>query len=56
MVIEKASEYVLKTIKLLGEAGIDCPRVTGGGTGTYQFEAGIGVWDEIQAGSYVSWM
>ena len=50
--IEKASEYVLKTIKLLGGAGIDCPRVTGGGTGTYQFEAGTGVWDEIQAGSY----
>ncbi len=50
--IEKASKYVLKTIEFLKKAGINCPLVTGGGTGTYQFEAGTGVWDEIQAGSY----
>ena len=35
--IEKASKYVLKTIELLKKAGINCPLVTGGGSGTYQF-------------------
>ena len=38
---------------LLAEHGIACPTVTGSGTGTYAFEAASGVYNEIQAGSYI---
>lgn len=33
--------------------GIDCPLVTGAGTGTFWFDAASGVWGELQAGSYL---
>jgi D-serine deaminase-like pyridoxal phosphate-dependent protein len=33
--------------------GIACPLVSGGGTGTFVFEAASGVWGELQAGSYL---
>jgi len=33
--------------------GIACPLVTGGGTGSFVFEAGSGLWGELQCGSYV---
>jgi D-serine deaminase-like pyridoxal phosphate-dependent protein len=33
--------------------GIKCPLVTGGGTGTFVFEAASGLWGELQAGSYL---
>ncbi len=41
------------TKALLLAHGIECPVVTGGGTGTHSFDAASGVFDEIQAGSYV---
>jgi D-serine deaminase-like pyridoxal phosphate-dependent protein len=34
-------------------AGIACPLVTGGGTGTFTLEAASGVYGELQAGSYL---
>jgi len=34
-------------------AGIVCPLVSGAGTGTFTFEAGSGVYGELQPGSYV---
>lgn len=34
-------------------AGIACPLVTGGGTGTFAFDAASGVWGELQCGSYL---
>jgi 3-hydroxy-D-aspartate aldolase len=34
------------------QAGIDCPLVTGAGTGTFYEEAQSGLWGELQAGSY----
>lgn len=34
-------------------AGFSCDIVTGGGTGTFPYEAGSGVYNEIQPGSYV---
>lgn len=34
-------------------AGIVCPLVTGAGTGTFVFEAGSGVYGELQPGSYL---
>ena len=37
----------------VGAAGIACPLVTGGGTGTCSADAASGVWGELQAGSYL---
>jgi D-serine deaminase-like pyridoxal phosphate-dependent protein len=34
-------------------SGIACPLVTGGGTGTFGFDAASGVWGELQCGSYL---
>lgn len=41
------------TVDGLARAGIDCPAVSGGGTGTFELEAGSGVYTEVQAGSYL---
>lgn len=51
-VIETASQHVQHTKRLLKQAGIDCPIVTGAGSGTFMFEVESGAWDEIQCGSY----
>ncbi|XP_059172864.1 3-hydroxy-D-aspartate aldolase-like [Physella acuta] len=40
-------------LSALKESGIDCNYVTGGGTGTFHYEAGSGVFTEVQPGSYV---
>jgi len=34
-------------------SGVACPLVTGGGTGTFAFDAASGVWGELQCGSYL---
>lgn len=47
-VVEKARSIV----DALAAQGIPCPIVTGGGTGTFEFEAASGVFTEIQPGSY----
>ena len=52
-VINNSALQVKNTKTLLQEAGIGCPIVTGAGTGTFMFEVELGVWDEIQPGSYV---
>ena len=52
-VIKDASVQVQSTKALLKQAGIPCPVVTGAGSGTFMFEVELGVWDEIQPGSYV---
>jgi D-serine deaminase-like pyridoxal phosphate-dependent protein len=51
--IERAAQHVVHTKRLLEQAGIPCPIVTGAGNGTYMLEVQTGVWDEIQPGSYV---
>ena len=51
--IERAADAVRSMKKLLKEKGIDCPVVTGAGSGTFMFEVQTGAWDEIQPGSYV---
>jgi 3-hydroxy-D-aspartate aldolase len=51
-VIETAAQHVFHTKRLLQEAGIACPIVTGAGSGTFMLEVGAGAWDEIQPGSY----
>jgi 3-hydroxy-D-aspartate aldolase len=51
--IERAAQHVEHTKRLLRDAGIDCPTVTGAGSGTFMFEVQSGTWNEIQAGSYI---
>jgi 3-hydroxy-D-aspartate aldolase len=48
-----AAAKVKVTLDLLAEEGLPAATVTGGGTGTYQFDAASGVYTEIQPGSYV---
>jgi D-serine deaminase-like pyridoxal phosphate-dependent protein len=51
--IEFAAGKVLETRKLLEKSGLECPTVTGAGSGTFMFEVESGAWNEIQPGSYV---
>jgi len=51
-VIETAAQHVQHTKRLLKQAGIACPVVTGAGSGTFMLEVEAGAWDEIQPGSY----
>ncbi len=51
--IDAAAQAVGRTKALLKQHGIDCPMVTGAGSGTFMFEVESGAWDEIQPGSYV---
>ncbi len=52
-VITNAALLVKNTKTMLLGAGIACATVTGAGSGTFMFEVELGVWDEIQPGSYV---
>ena len=56
---DRRTQY-LAAAKLLGDtrdaivaAGIPCPLVSGGGTGTYNIDAETRVFTELQAGSYI---
>jgi 3-hydroxy-D-aspartate aldolase len=51
-VIETAAQHVQHTKRLLAQAGIACPIVTGAGSGTFMLEVEAGAWNEIQCGSY----
>ncbi len=51
--IERAAVLVRTAQASLAEAGVQCPLVTGAGTGTFAMEAASGVWGELQCGSYV---
>lgn len=51
--IEQAAEEVRATTDLLSRCGLPVETVTGGGTGSFEFELGTGVWDELQCGSYI---
>jgi D-serine deaminase-like pyridoxal phosphate-dependent protein len=51
--IEHATVLVRTAQASLAEAGVQCPLVTGAGTGTFALEAASGVWGELQCGSYV---
>lgn len=48
-----AIDLTRSTVDLLGRQGIPCEIVAGAGTGTWEFEAASGVYNELQAGSYV---
>ena len=51
--IEQAAEGVRASRAALAASGVDCPIVTGAGSGSYLFEVETGAWNEIQPGSYV---
>jgi 3-hydroxy-D-aspartate aldolase len=51
--IRGAVEKAAMTRDLLHANGIACDDVTGAGTGTFEFEAGSGVYTELQCGSYI---
>jgi D-serine deaminase-like pyridoxal phosphate-dependent protein len=50
--VNGAAEAVRRTIDALAKIGLTCPAVTGGGTGTFEYELASGVYTEIQPGSY----
>ena len=51
--IAHARTIAADCVAVLAAAGIAVNRVTGAGTGTYLLEAGSGVWNEVQPGSYI---
>jgi D-serine deaminase-like pyridoxal phosphate-dependent protein len=51
--ITGAVERVKETLRALQAVGLSAGNVTGAGTGSYENEAGSGVYTELQAGSYV---
>ncbi len=51
--IEHAAALAAATKEMLTRTGIDCPLVTGAGTGSFRFEIETGVYGELQCGSYV---
>lgn len=48
-----AAEITRATVAHLAQAGLACEIVGGAGTGTYNLEAATGIWNELQAGSYI---
>ena len=51
--IGRAATLARDTRDLLRRGGLDCPLITGAGTGSFRFEIETGVYDELQCGSYV---
>jgi D-serine deaminase-like pyridoxal phosphate-dependent protein len=51
--IQHAAELADHTKTQLLRSGLECPVITGAGTGSYRFEIESGVYDELQCGSYV---
>src|SRR4051794_3404181 len=51
--IANAVEKAAMTRDLLEANGFSCDNITGAGTGTFEFEAGSGVYTELQCGSYI---
>ncbi len=47
-----AARIAASYAQLLRESGIACDTITGGGTGSVEFDAASGVYTELQAGSY----
>lgn len=51
--IEERTAYLRTVLAALEKAGLRAEVVTGGGTGTHEIDAALGVLTELQAGSYV---
>lgn len=50
--LDIAIAMVRDAVAALGAAGLEAELVSGGGTGSYPFETGSGVFNELQCGSY----
>ncbi len=50
--IDAAIDSVRRTVEQLRQQGLGCDIIGGAGTGTFEFEAASGLYNEIQAGSY----
>ena len=50
--LDAAIHMVKDAVESLKAEGIACELVSGGGTGSYYFEAGSGIYNELQCGSY----
>ncbi|MGR3715377.1 MAG: DSD1 family PLP-dependent enzyme [Thermohalobaculum sp.] len=51
--IGRAGEMTRHTVAMLADQGLECETVAGAGTGTFEIEAASGIWNELQAGSYI---
>ncbi len=51
--IGQAADDVRRSLDALAKAGLECEVVSGAGTGTFRHETAAGLWNELQAGSYV---
>jgi D-serine deaminase-like pyridoxal phosphate-dependent protein len=51
--IARTADLTQQTVDLLAREGLTCETVGGAGTGTFEFEAASGVFNELQAGSYI---
>ena len=51
--IARAVAQVEETLGALGKVGLKAETIGGGGTGTYEHEAGSRVYNELQCGSYI---
>jgi len=51
--IEERTAYLSDIIRRLTDAGLPPDLVTGGGTGTHRIDGALGVFNELQVGSYV---
>ena len=51
--VAEAAGKTRQALAALEAAGLDCPLVTGGGTGTHRHDIAEGPWQELQAGSYI---
>jgi D-serine deaminase-like pyridoxal phosphate-dependent protein len=49
----RAATLVREAQQSIASAGIACPLVTGGGTGTFVFDVASSLWGELQVGSYL---
>jgi 3-hydroxy-D-aspartate aldolase len=51
--IARTIDLTKQTVDLLKREGLECETVGGAGTGTFELEAASGVFNELQAGSYI---
>jgi hypothetical protein len=54
LAVEKVVTKAKAVVEALREAGLECSVVTGGGTGTFEFEAASGVYTEVRHSSYLT--
>ena len=51
--VQEAVDKLARTREVLDKADLECRTITGGGTGTYRYDAASGIYNEVQPGSYI---